>query len=95
MKRGFKSHAERIAAETRAALGLDCTQRLDPLRLAAHLAIPVFTMAQAAKFTPRAFFTHYFSHVDSDSFSAVTLFCGHRRLIIHNESHHPHGRPAI
>lgn len=90
MKRGFKSDAELIGAETRAELGVDYTQRLDPLRLAEHLCIPVFTMAEAAKLVPRASFTHYFSHVDTDSFSAITLFRGYRRLIIHNETHHPH-----
>jgi hypothetical protein len=78
VKRGFKSNAEQIAAETRAELGLDCSERLDPFKLAEHLAIPVFTMVEAAKFAPRSSFTHYFSHVDTDSFSAVTLFRGYR-----------------
>lgn len=90
MKRGFKSESEQIAVETREELGLDCTQCLDPGKLAEHLAIPVFTMAEAARFAPRTTFTHYFSRVDTDSFSAVTLFRGYRRLIIHNENHHPH-----
>ena len=90
MKRGFKSNAEQIATETRAELGLNCSQRLDPVRLALHLAIPIFTMAEGVKLVPRATCIHYFSHVDTDSFSAVTLFLGYRRLIIHNESHHPH-----
>jgi Zn-dependent peptidase ImmA (M78 family) len=90
VRRGFKSHAERIAAETRAELRLDCTQRLVPARLADHLEIPVFTMSEAAKQVQRTSFVRYFSQIDTDSFSAVTVFRGYRRLIVHNENHHPH-----
>jgi translation initiation factor 2B subunit (eIF-2B alpha/beta/delta family) len=73
---------------------LVCTQRLDPLLLAEHLAIPVFTIAEAAKFAPRSTFTRYFLQIETDSFSAVTVFRGCRRLIIHNENHHSHRRAS-
>jgi Zn-dependent peptidase ImmA (M78 family) len=94
VKRGFKSEAEQIATETRAELGLDCTQRLDPVLLAEHLAVPIFTMAEAAKVAPRSIFALYFSQIDTDTFSAVTVFRGCRRLIVHNENHHPHRRAS-
>jgi Zn-dependent peptidase ImmA (M78 family) len=36
-------------------------------------------------------FSHYFSAIDPNSFSAVTIFVGnYRRLIVYNENHHPH-----
>lgn len=89
MRRGFKSGAEQIAAEVRAELDLDGNGRMDVFKLADHLAIPVFTIRQIAKLTPRNGFAHCFSTTDLDSFSAVTVFEGHKRFIIHNENHHP------
>lgn len=89
MKRGFKSNAEDIAMEIRAELNLDADDRLDVLKLAEHLAIPIFTISQIARFVPQNSFAHYFSAVDTDSFSAVTVFRGYERFIVHNENHHP------
>ena len=89
MKRGFKAGVERIADETRSELCLDETERFDPLSLAKHLAIPVLTIAKLAALAPGNSFERYFSVVDLDSFSAVTVFRGTRRLIVHNENHHP------
>ncbi len=89
MKWGFKSNAEDIATEIRAELNLDTDDRLDVLKLAEHLAIPIFTIRQIAKLVPRDSFAHYFSAVDTDSFSAVTVFHGYKRFIVHNENHHP------
>jgi Zn-dependent peptidase ImmA (M78 family) len=89
VKRGFKSSAEQIAQEIRAELNLDANGKLDALALAEHLAIPVFTIGQIARLDSRNSFARYFSDVDPDSFSAVTVFYGYRRFIIHNENHHP------
>ncbi len=80
MKWGFKSNAEDIATEIRAELNLDTDDRLDVLKLAEHLAIPIFTISQIAKLVPRDSFAHYFSAVDTDSFSAVTVFHGYTRF---------------
>jgi len=89
VKRGFKTSAERIATEIRGELDLSDDGRLDPLELAKHLAIPVFSMAEASRTVSRNSFSRYFSVTDPDSFSAVTIFDGHKRLIVHNETHHP------
>ena len=89
MRRGFKTEAERISIETRLEMDLTHTDRLDPFALAAHLAIPVYTMAQAAAQSPGSSFARYFSLTDPESFSAVTVFSGYRRFIVHNENHHP------
>ena len=90
MRRGFKSNAEQIAAEIRAELSLDDKDRMDALRLAEHLAIPVFTIRHFSKLDSPNSFVRYFSTIDPDSFSAVTVFDGYKRFIIHNENHHPH-----
>jgi Zn-dependent peptidase ImmA (M78 family) len=90
VKRGFKAEAERISAEIRAELNLKYDEKLDSLGLAEHLAIPVYTLDQAAKVAPNSSFPEYFSIVNPDVFSAVTVFQGpYKRLIIHNENHHP------
>ena len=96
MRRGFKAEAERIATETRLELGLRRTDRLDPVELAKHLEIPVFTMKELlSNSNGNAGFCDYFSYTDPDSFSAVTIFVRrYRRLIVHNENHHPHRRAS-
>jgi len=89
VKRGFKAQAERIATETRGELDLSDDARLEPLELAEHLAIPVFSLREASRVAPRNSFSQYFAVTDPDSFSAVTIFQGYKRVIIHNENHHP------
>jgi Zn-dependent peptidase ImmA (M78 family) len=90
VKRGFKAEAERISAEMRGELSLEPDEKLDALQLAEHLAIPVYTLRQAAKAAPNSVFPEYFSIVDPEVFSAVTVFQGpYQRLIVHNENHHP------
>lgn len=89
MRRGFKAEAERIALALRAEIGLRLADRLDPMSLARHLAIPVFGLSVIARAAPANSFCHYFSTVDPDSFSAITISRGYRRLIVHNDAHHP------
>lgn len=89
MKRGFKSEAERIATEIRGELDLTDDARLEPLDLAEHLSIPVFSLREASRAAPKNSFSNYFAVADPDSFSAVTVFQGHKRVIVHNENHHP------
>ena len=89
MKRGFKAEAERIASEVRGELRLGLRDRLDPTQLASHLAIPVLTMRSLPSPNGVASFVTYFSSIDSESFSAVTVVVGRRRIIVHNENHHP------
>jgi hypothetical protein len=89
VKRGFKAGAERIATEVRSELSLDGDGLLDVWKLAEHLAIPVWTIRDAAKLAPGNSFARHLSHTDPDCFSAVTVFRGTKRFIIHNEHHHP------
>ena len=89
MRRGFKAEAERIANEIRCEVNLQPEERLNPFELAEHLAIPVLGLEGLSRSTPISSFGAYFSKIDTDSFSAITIFRGTRRLIVHNDSQHP------
>lgn len=86
-RRGFKSEAEALATELRAELGLCPLDRLDPWRLAAHLEIPIMKLSELSR--DAAHGVYYFSSVEPESFSAITVFDGSRRMIVHNDAHAP------
>ena len=85
-RRGFKTEAEALVKEVRAELGLAKLDRLDPHRLACHLAIPVSTLSDLPDDLDGA---GYFLSVNREAFSALTVFDRHRRVIVHNDSHSP------
>ena len=85
MKRGFKTEAKEIAREVRGDLGIGMTDPLDPWRLGELLEIPVFRLSDFRGSAEGAF--RYFSEAGQSVFSAVTIFDGNRRLIVHNDSH--------
>lgn len=85
-RRGFKSEAESHARELRKELGLKPYDPLCPWALAECLDIPVEALSNYKGEIPEA--VCYFLEKDIESFSAVTLFDGYRRSIIHNDSHH-------
>jgi len=84
-RRGFKAEANTIAREIREELGLHPVDPLDPWNLAKHLAIPVFTLRQFAEEAPKAY--KLFRNLEEGAFSAVTVFSGSARVIVHNEFH--------
>ncbi|MGE2721223.1 ImmA/IrrE family metallo-endopeptidase [Mycolicibacterium celeriflavum] len=86
LRRGFKAEANSTADEVRGELGLSFRDPLDPLQLAAHLDIPVIGLAQL-KNAPQG--VEYFTQVEPSAFSAITVFDGRRRLIVHNDGHAP------
>lgn len=88
-RRGFKTLAERISAEVRGEMNLSMESRLDPSILANHLSIPVLGIRNAAALLGKSDFGQYFLTEDVDSFSAITVFHGRRRIVIHNENHAP------
>lgn len=87
LRRGFKAEAERIASEVRAELSLTATCRLNPLVLARHLEIPVLTIRHCQRSSQNPALLKCLLRDEGDSFSAITLFIGSRRVIVHNESH--------
>lgn len=88
LRRGFKAEAERLASSTRQQLQLSARDRLDGLRLAHHLGVPVLSLLDLRGdvrnsrsidllLAPRA------------GFSAVTVCSESRRLIVFNPAHPP------
>ncbi len=86
-RRGFKTEANAYAKEFRAELGLQPHAPLCPWQLAEHLAIPVVPLSEFQNTISEA--VRYLTIQNTKSFSAVTVFDGMRRLIVHNDSHDP------
>lgn len=91
VRRGFPTEAESIAREVRAELGIRMVDRLDPCALADHLAIPVWPLSGLHDCDPGAL--RHLQEIEPEAFSAVTVFRGSRRTIVHNDAHVP-GRRA-
>lgn len=88
LRRGFKKEANEIACETRKELHLAKTAALNPWKLAEHLEIPVIALSSITDVSPDA--VRYFMRTTNRSeFSAVTVFRGFERTILHNDSHSP------
>jgi len=85
LRRGFKTEAESFAIELRDELGLRKTDPLDPWRLAQHLEIPIRTLSESGITAP--FAAKYFAEEGDSQFSAVTVFRGTARIIVHNDAH--------
>jgi len=66
-------------------MGLGSMDRLDPMALAEHLAIPVLALSFFLNECSDA--VSHFSRVESGAFSAVTVFDGARRSVIYNDVH--------
>ena len=86
--RGFKAEANRISLEVREELGLEPHSPLCPWDLAENLAIPVLTLNALATQAPEiAGHVDHLTQVQPGVFSAITIFDGHRRTVIHNDGH--------
>jgi Zn-dependent peptidase ImmA (M78 family) len=85
LRRGFKTEANDIAREVRGELKLAVMDPLDPWLLSHHLEIPVYGLSSLTDYA--SFAVHYFSCIDTTSFSAVTIFRGRERHIVHNDTH--------
>src|SRR5579871_5987534 len=91
LRRGFASEANQIARDLRAELGLHLIDPLDAWMLADRLALPVVPMSELSPDAPWA--VRQLSGAGGTEFSAVTVFAGVRRVIVHNDTHLP-GRQA-
>jgi Zn-dependent peptidase ImmA (M78 family) len=86
LRRGFKAEANSTADEVRGELGLGFFDPLDPSELAAHLDIPVIGLSELSE---AATSVEHLIEVEPSAFSAITVFRGTRRLIVHNDRHAP------
>lgn len=85
LRRGFKKEANEIAVDIRKELHLQATAPLNPWCLAEYLDIPIMTLSDLKADAPFAY--EHFTHHDTSAFSAVTVFNGTKRQIVHNDSH--------
>src|SRR5687767_6877039 len=63
---------------------------MDVFVVAEQLVIPVVPMSGLLDGNGKAAFLDVFRNSEQESFSAVTIFTGRARLIVHNDSHHAH-----
>jgi Zn-dependent peptidase ImmA (M78 family) len=85
MRRGFKKEANSLARDVRKELGLELVAPLDPWKLAQYLEIPVWRLKDFRAEAPTAY--RHFAQIKSSEFSAVTVFLGCQRVIVHNDAH--------
>jgi Zn-dependent peptidase ImmA (M78 family) len=83
LRRGFKAEANRIALDVRRRVGLTALEPFDIDRVCAHYDIVIVRMTDL----PCDYAT--FTGNGGGSFSAVTVPCGLRTAIVHNDTHHP------
>lgn len=83
MVRGFKARANRIAVEMRSDLNLAPHAPLNPFTLCDHFEIEAIPLTKFGRSVD------HFLEVDRSAFSAVTVQCGLRRAIVHNDKHYP------
>ena len=84
LARGFKADAERTSEAIRAELQLKAWAPLSPWDLAEHLDIPVLPLSELDGVAAAR---RLFAGSESGSFSALTVFDGPRRLVVHNDAH--------
>ena len=82
-ERGFKARANRIALEVRSRMGLSAIDAIDPLAICRDLDVVVIPMSNLGCDVSQ------FIEIDPGAFSALTVPCGIRTAIVHNDSHHP------
>jgi Zn-dependent peptidase ImmA (M78 family) len=83
---GFKTEANDIAREIRGEFGLGPLAPLDPRVLAESLEIPVLALSEFVAVAPTV---AYLRDREPEAFSAVTVFSGRHRTIVHNDAHRP------
>jgi Zn-dependent peptidase ImmA (M78 family) len=83
LARRFKVEADAISLELRAELRLDMTAPLDPRKLADFLEIEIIPLSKLKGARGR----EHFLEVEVAAFSAVTVFDGSKRVIVHNDAH--------
>jgi hypothetical protein len=83
-RRGFKSEANEIVVEVRQELGLTLYDPLDPYSLAVWLDIPILGLSDFVDDAPAV---AHLLHTEPEVFSAVTVFAGSQRTIVHNDAH--------
>jgi Zn-dependent peptidase ImmA (M78 family) len=85
-RRGFKTETNEVVIEVRRELGLSLYDGLDPFALAEFLEIPIVGLSD---FVAEAPAVRHLLEKEPEVFSAVTVFAGSQRTIVHNDAHAP------
>src|SRR5258708_29941292 len=85
LRRGFKAEANWWARSVREEMGIAPHLPICPWQLAELLGFPVIPLSQCEKIDSAVSFLA--SSKGRSEFSAITLFSGTTRMIIHNDSH--------
>jgi Zn-dependent peptidase ImmA (M78 family) len=91
-RRGFKTEANSYAKEFRQELQIKPHEPLCPWKLAQHLGIPVRPLSSYKDTISEA--VNHCMTTEPDFFSAITICENYKRLIIHNDAHHPYRQAA-
>jgi Zn-dependent peptidase ImmA (M78 family) len=89
LRRGFKKEANDYSRDFRKELDLQPHSPLCPHKLASLLDIPIVSLSEVNREFQLGEHFHHVTEVDQKCFSALTVFDRLRRLIVHNDSHHP------
>lgn len=89
---GFKKEANEHARDLRSELGINFHEPLSPWELAKYLEIPVLPLSEFGDENPIE--VRYLKVKNQNCFSAITVFDGSRRLIVHNDAHHLYRQAA-
>jgi IrrE N-terminal-like domain len=81
-RRGFKAEANRISLRVREQMGLRPIDPIDPAKVCAHFDIVLLKLSELDCDSSS------FLGANHSCFSAVTVPCGLRTAIVHNDSHH-------
>lgn len=81
-RRGFKAEANRIALRVREQMGLAALDPIDPAAVCAHFEIALIKLSELDCDSSS------FLGASRSAFSAVTVPCGWRTAIVHNDAHH-------
>jgi Zn-dependent peptidase ImmA (M78 family) len=92
LRRGFKTEANSYAREFRTELGKKPHEPLCPWQLAELLEIPILKLRDLYDDAEEA--VSDLITIAQDEFSAVSVFNRRKRLIVHNDSHHPYRQAA-
>jgi hypothetical protein len=87
LRRGFKAESNWYAREFRKELSLDVADPLCPWELAKLLEVPVYKLSDLGTNSPA--FRYLMHGAGKEFFSAVTVFLGKHRVIMHHDGNHP------
>lgn len=93
LRRGFKAEANGFSRDLREEMSVKPHEKLCPWALAEHLEIPIFGISPLNNYIPDVI-GYFRGDQGRKILSAVTLFRGMRRTIIHNDAHDPKRQAA-